>query len=68
MARNKNSINVDSVSFTKEFISSHKSAAAFIETMNGKTYGHLFVGENREAKLKDVYAMVNPPKEAPKGK
>lgn len=56
----KNHIDVDGVSLSRGFVSSHKSEAEFLEAMGKKTYQHLFEGENREAKLKEVYALVQP--------
>jgi len=69
----KQDIIVDGVSISKDFIGSHKSEADFLEAMSHKTYAHLFEGENREAKLKEVYALGAPkeetkPADAPKPK
>lgn len=66
MAKNKKEkshISVDGVSLSKGFISSHKTEADFLSAMEHKTYVHLFEGENRVAKLKEVYALVHPKEE-----
>lgn len=57
-ARRKNGIIIDGVSMDKTFIQSFKTEAEFIKAMDDKTYAHIFPGENRKAKLKEVYNAV----------
>lgn len=63
MKKNK-SIKLDGVSMDRSFIESHKTEKSFLDAMNDKTHAHLYEGENREAKLKEIYAKVHA-KEAP---
>ena len=56
----KKDIVIDGVSFSREFLEGHNSEGDFITAMNDKTYAHLFVGDNRDAKLKNVYALGQP--------
>jgi hypothetical protein len=55
----KNDIKFEGVNFNREFVSSHKSEKEFLEAMSDKTYSHLFAGDNREAKLKELYKTVS---------
>ncbi len=57
------SITVDGVNLSLEFVSGFKTEAEFMAAMSEKTYSHHFEGDNREAKLKEVYALGTPKKE-----
>lgn len=59
----KAEIKVDGQAVSTAFVQGHESEAAFLEAMAGKTYGHLFPGPEREAKLKELYALAVPKKE-----
>jgi hypothetical protein len=61
----KESIKLDGVSFNKVFLLSHKNETEFLRTMKGEAYAHIFEGENREAKLKEVFSLVRPKKSTP---
>ena len=50
-------VKFEGVSFSKEFLTSHGSEAAFLEAMNQKTYSGLLEGPNRDAKLRELYAL-----------
>ncbi len=56
----KKDIVIDGVSFSKEFIQSHKSEKDFMTAMDDKAYGHLFEGESRAEKLREVFKSVGP--------
>lgn len=62
----KKDIVIDGVSFNKEFIASFKTEAEFVKAMDDKTYAHIFEGENRKAKLKEVWNTVPFPAEEKK--
>jgi hypothetical protein len=57
------SIVLDGVSFNKEFLAGFKSEKDFLKEMKKESYAHLFEGENRELKLKEVFTLVKPKKE-----
>jgi hypothetical protein len=57
------SIVLDRVSFNKEFLTGFKSEKDFLKEMKKECYAHLFEGENRELKLKEVFTLVKPKKE-----
>jgi hypothetical protein len=57
------SIEVDKVSFNKSFLLGFKTEGSFLKEMKKECYAHLFEGENRELKLKQVFAIVKPKKE-----
>lgn len=58
-----NDIIIDGVALSKDFIISHKSESDFLKTMDEKSYQHLFEGENRAAKLKEVWQLSQPKKD-----
>lgn len=58
----KESIKLDGVSFNKAFLCSHRTENEFLKAMKAEAYAHIFEGENREAKLKEVFALAKPKK------
>lgn len=51
------SVKLDGVSFNKASLLGYKSEAEFLKAMKDEAYAHLFEGENREAKLKELYTL-----------
>jgi hypothetical protein len=56
-------IKFDGVSFNKAFLMSHRTEREFLRAMSREAYAHIFKGENRETKLKELFSLVRPKKE-----
>jgi hypothetical protein len=58
---------LDGVSVSRAFLEGYKTEGEFLKAVNDdKTYQHLFEGEGRTVKLKELYALAQPKKEAEK--
>jgi hypothetical protein len=53
-------IKFDGVSFNSQFLKRFRSEESFLKHMKNPAYAHIFKGENREAKLRELYAIVRP--------
>lgn len=56
-------LKVDGVSFNRDWLESFSSETEFLAAMQDEGQAHIYAGENREEKLKTVWALLHPPLE-----